>query len=177
MFFSLQTESFMVSHRSCNLPGSRQISFSQKRFTGFRNFYEFEQKRVLVANQKQLKVLAYHPRDMAKGVRLITRQEDARNGQGCLPDPTEQNSALFCCGGAYSTTAASTQRSVGDYPNQTLQRESLAMKLSIKGQKESDLQSQHGPTQESTTANMPIQMINNDDLEDENNNFQLNSVR
>lgn len=26
------------------------FSFSQKRFTGFRNFYEFEQKRILVAN-------------------------------------------------------------------------------------------------------------------------------
>ena len=67
----------------------RFVSFSQKRFTGFRNFYEFEQKRILVANDYQLKILSYHPADIAKGVRL-TRNDDSRgiNGQW-LPDPTE----------------------------------------------------------------------------------------
>ena len=65
------------------------LSFSQKRFTGFRNFYEFEQKRVLIANNNRIKVLAYHHTDIAKGVRL-TRLEDPRSSNShCLPDPTE----------------------------------------------------------------------------------------
>ena len=65
------------------------LSFSQKRFTGFRNFYEFEQKRILVANDRQLKILSYQSTDIAKGVRL-SRNDDGRgiNGQW-LPDPTE----------------------------------------------------------------------------------------
>ena len=74
----------------------RYLSFSQKRFTGFRNFYEFEQKRVLLANETDIKILAYHPTDIAKGVRLTRggNQEgiggDGRNyNSQCLPDPTE----------------------------------------------------------------------------------------
>ena len=46
----LQTDSFLVCQRSCQMNGIKFLSFSQKRFTGFRNFYEFEQKRVLIAN-------------------------------------------------------------------------------------------------------------------------------
>ena len=98
---ALQKESFLVCQRNCAVDNVRFLSFSQKRFTGFRNFYEFEQKRVLVANENQLKILAYHPTDIAKGVRL-TRCDDGRgvNGQW-LPDPTEQGNIMFCCGGTY----------------------------------------------------------------------------
>ena len=57
------------------------LSFSQKRFTGFRNFYEFEQKRILVANDTQLKILSYQSTDISKGVRL-TRNDDGRGING-----------------------------------------------------------------------------------------------
>ena len=86
----------------------RFLSFSQKRFTGFRNFYEFEQKRVLLANESDIKILAYHPTDIAKGVRLTrTGYESMGDGRNYnsmgLPDPTEQSSGmLLCCGGTYS---------------------------------------------------------------------------
>ena len=85
----LQRESFLVCQRNCSIDNVKFLSFSQKRFTGFRNFYEFEQKRVLVANERQIKILSYHPNDIAKGVRL-GNNDDTRgyNGQ-CLPDPTE----------------------------------------------------------------------------------------
>ena len=100
----LQRDSFLVSQRSCSMENIRFLSFSQKRFTGFRNFYEFEQKRVLLANDKQIKILAYHPSDISKGVRLA-RPEDSKVGNwNHLPDPSEQssNAMLLCCGGTYS---------------------------------------------------------------------------
>ena len=40
----LQRDSFLVCQRSCSMDNIKFLSFSQKRFTGFRNFYEFEQK-------------------------------------------------------------------------------------------------------------------------------------
>lgn len=103
----LQKDIFLVNHRNCQIENVQFLNFSQKRYTGFRNVYEFEQKRVLVANDHQLKILSYHPNDLAKGVRL-TRNEDGMRGQSnngylCLPDPTEQSNAmLLCCGGTYS---------------------------------------------------------------------------
>ena len=57
------------------------LSFSQKRFTGFRNFYEFEQKRILVANDTQLKILSYQSTDISKGV-ILTRNDDGRGING-----------------------------------------------------------------------------------------------
>lgn len=59
----LQKNSFMVCQRSCEIKDCRFISFSQKRFVGFRDLYEFEKKRVLVASENQIKVLAYQPID------------------------------------------------------------------------------------------------------------------
>ena len=47
---------------------------------------------MLLANESAVKILAYHPTDIAKGVRL-TRPTDGdgsrTNGALCLPDPTE----------------------------------------------------------------------------------------
>lgn len=105
---TLQKDSFLVCQRRCSMDSVSHLSFSQKRFTGFRNFYEFEQKRVLLANEKTIKILAYHPIDIAKGVKLTCGQlYDGMDGRGynsqCLPDPTEQSNAmLLCCGGTYS---------------------------------------------------------------------------
>ena len=106
---ALQKDSFLVCQRNCSMEDIRFLSFSQKRFTGFRNFYEFEQKRVLLANETKIKILAYHPTDIARGVRLTRGQMLDGSGDGrnynsqCLPDPTEQSNAiLLCCGGTYS---------------------------------------------------------------------------
>ena len=54
-----------------------------------------------------MKILAYHPTDIAKGVRLTRPNNDDGRGVGaqCLPDPTDQgNAMLLCCGGTYSNT-------------------------------------------------------------------------
>ena len=55
----LQKNSFLVCQRACELQDCRFLSFSQKRFVGFRDLYEFEKKRVLVASENQIRVLAY----------------------------------------------------------------------------------------------------------------------
>jgi len=59
----------------------RHISFSQKRFTGFRNLFEFEKKRILLASANQVRILSYHPIDISKGVRL-TRNDENRGVNG-----------------------------------------------------------------------------------------------
>ena len=50
----LQKNSFMVCQRACNIQECNYISFSQKRFIGFRDLYEFEKKRVMVASSNQI---------------------------------------------------------------------------------------------------------------------------
>ena len=47
---------------------------------------------MLIANDRTLQILGYHPNDLAKGVRLMTNEEVGRGGGTvglCLPDPNE----------------------------------------------------------------------------------------
>ena len=72
----LKKEPFLVCQRNCFIEDVKFLSFSQRRFRGFRNFYEFEQKRILIANENRIQILAYHPNDISKGVRLKTPTDD-----------------------------------------------------------------------------------------------------
>ena len=49
---ALYYDSFLVCQKRCKMANTHFLDFSQKRFTGFRNFYEFEQKRVMIANDR-----------------------------------------------------------------------------------------------------------------------------
>lgn len=101
MNLPLQNESFLVSHRSCSLADVKTLSFSQKRFNGFRNFYEFEQKRILLANENKIKILSYQTTDIARGTRFGRSDEVRGPNSAHLPDPDEQTSAFLCCGSSY----------------------------------------------------------------------------
>ena len=37
------------------------LSFSQRKFIGFRQRFEFDQKRILLASQNRITLLGYHP--------------------------------------------------------------------------------------------------------------------
>ena len=37
------------------------MSFSQRKFIGFRSRFEFDQKRILLASKKRITLLGYHP--------------------------------------------------------------------------------------------------------------------
>ena len=160
---ALQKDSFLVCQRSCSMENIRFLSFSQKRFTGFRNFYEFEQKRVLLANETKIQILAYHPTDIARGVRLTRGQllDGVGNGQNynsqCLPDPTEQSTGmLLCCGGTYSNNRQDlleSQNINSRRQQNNRQKESLQNSAPI------DASSELG-----ASGNLPLQMINNEDL-------------
>jgi len=55
---ALQRDSKLLFNQCFSIEDSKYISFSQRRFHGFREQYEFDQKRVLVGNEQQLKVMA-----------------------------------------------------------------------------------------------------------------------
>ena len=57
---NFQSESMLVFRRDCNLQNVQFLSFSQRRFVGFRQLYEFDHKRVIVANQNSVTVLSFH---------------------------------------------------------------------------------------------------------------------
>ena len=158
---ALQKDSFLVSQLSCCLSSSLFLSFSQKRFTGFRNFYEFEQKRILVANDRCLKILAYHPTDIGKGIRLSQPENGKNNNAQWLPDPTEQSSGgmLLCCGGTYSNI------------NKT-DSEPTTLKAASRTQLEKAIQfnGKDGPGDvvASEIGGLAIQMINQEDMEADN---------
>ena len=40
---------------------TQYMSFSQRKFIGFRQRYEFDQKRILLASQRRITLLGYHP--------------------------------------------------------------------------------------------------------------------
>ena len=56
--------------------------------------YEFEKKRVLIASENEIKVLAYQPIDQTKGIRLVKQHQ---TNKSMLQDPYEQQQLLFCC--------------------------------------------------------------------------------
>jgi hypothetical protein len=53
----LQKESQIVFNVNFDLEGCKFANFSQRRFIGFRKHFEFDTKRILIANKKKLVVL------------------------------------------------------------------------------------------------------------------------
>ena len=49
---------YTVFEHKLNFPGN-YLSFSQRRFLGFRNRYEFDKKRLLVASKKDFVIIGY----------------------------------------------------------------------------------------------------------------------
>ena len=112
---------------------------------------------MLIANEKELKILAYHPTDIARGVRLSRQDEEVGNGY-CLPDPTEQsNGILLCCGGNYSNNRSDNM--LDNSASLVQQRSGISQSLSIVNSV-----NEIAPSQ-SACDQAPIQMINPDDLD------------
>jgi len=56
----------------------KHISFSQKRVKGFRHFFEFEKRRVMVADNKQIQIFGYSHEDF-QPYHIVTYHVDTTN--------------------------------------------------------------------------------------------------
>jgi uncharacterized protein YndB with AHSA1/START domain len=73
------------------MQGCKHVSFSQRRFVGFRKHFEFDSKRLLIANKVKVKILALKPNH------LIKNTYDTTENRHSMPRSYFSNGPLLCC--------------------------------------------------------------------------------
>ncbi|CDW74843.1 UNKNOWN [Stylonychia lemnae] len=114
----LQKESKLLFHEHFNLSDCKFSSFSQKRFIGFRKHFEFDAKRLVIANQFRIKVLSIKQTNMKNQFKK-SNDKNSTYKQSYL----SQGGALFCCQNNENDFFTSSSLNVTDYQNLSSSRD------------------------------------------------------